>query len=308
MIELIEVTKRYGDVVAVHGISFQVDRGEIIGLVGPNGAGKTTTMKMITGYLAPTSGKLVVDGKDVLSDPIHAQARIGYLPENNPLYPEMVVQDYLSFMGKMRGLRGSQLAVRLRTAAAACDLRSVIQRPIRQLSKGFRQRVGIAQAIIHDPDILILDEPTSGLDPNQIVEIRDLIQELGRNKTVILSTHILSEVEETCSRAIMIVAGRLAVDEKIETLSGGQRTRLALSKTTDGVLKKLEGLDEVVKVEASNDKREFWIESKNNADLAPTLFALAVEQGWQVAELARERRSLENVFREASRAAGGEKS
>ena len=305
MIELTSVSKQYGSFWAVRDLSFGVDRSEIIGLVGPNGAGKTTTMKMITGFLAPCAGGLVIDGIDVVSDPTAAQARIGYLPEHNPLYPEMAVQDYLVFIGRMRGLKGAKLKERLAVAVDACGLRDRVTSLIKHLSKGLRQRVGIAQAIIHDPEILILDEPTSGLDPNQIVEIRDLIRTLGQDKTVILSTHILSEVEETCSRALMIVSGRLAVDDRIENLAGSRDIRFAVTGSGGDVVQKIESVDGVASAApmpgvAVNGTSSFRVVPESEREINVELFRLAVKEGWEISELARERRSLEDVFREAS--------
>jgi ABC-2 type transport system ATP-binding protein len=312
MISLKSVSKSYDDLLAVRCVSFEVDRGEIIGLVGPNGAGKTTIMKMITGFILPNSGTVEVDGIDVASNPTDAQKRIGYLPENNPLYPEMTVQDYLVFSGEMRGLAGAPLLERLTFCVDACGLREVLVRPIRQLSKGFRQRVGIAAAIIHDPDILILDEPTSGLDPNQIVEIRSLIHELGRDKTVILSTHILSEVEETCTRAIMIVGGEKGADDSIDELLGGQSMRMIFDDATPEVLaaarEEISGVDGVETVESLHDMAGFRITPKSGSSIGNALFALARQESWPVSEIAVNRRSLEDVFREVTLAAsqGGE--
>jgi ABC-2 type transport system ATP-binding protein len=302
MISVTNVTKRYGEVHAVRDISFTVDRGEVIGLVGPNGAGKTTTMKMITGYIVPTDGKIEVDGVDVVRDPHRVQAQVGYLPEHAPLYPEMPVQDYLIFMGKMRGLRGTKVTERLGFVADACGIRPMLTRLIKHLSKGYRQRVGIAQSIIHDPAILILDEPTSGLDPNQIIEIRELIRQLGKNKTVILSTHILSEVEETCSRAIIIAGGRKAADDKIENLAGGRSVRVALESTADPK-SKLEALAGVASVESlapRNGVRVYRLTPEPDQEIQKSVFDLAVRERWQLTELHVERKSLEDVFREVS--------
>ncbi len=307
MISLKSVSKSYDDLLAVRGVSFEVERGEIIGLVGPNGAGKTTIMKMITGFILPNSGSVEVDGIDVASNPSGAQLRIGYLPEHNPLYPEMTVQDYLVFTGEMRGLGGPTLLERLTFCVDACGLREVLVRPIRQLSKGFRQRVGIAAAIIHDPDILILDEPTSGLDPNQIVEIRSLITELGRDKTVILSTHILSEVEETCTRAIMIVGGEKGADDSIDELLGGQSLRLLFEEATPEFLvsaaELISAVEGVESVKALRDSSGFSIAPTSGSSIGTALFDLARREAWSLTELAVDRRSLEDVFREVTLAA-----
>ncbi len=302
MIELNNVSRRYGAFLAVSDLSFSVDTGEIVGLVGPNGAGKTTTMKMITGYLVPTSGRLRVNGIDVVEDPTSAQAAIGYLPEMNPVDPEMAVQDYLVFIGRMRGLSGPELKERLRFAVGACQIEDRLVRPIATLSKGLRQRVGIAQAIIHDPAILILDEPTSGLDPNQIVEIRELVRELGRDKTVILSTHILSEVEETCTRALMIVGGRLAIDDDLDDVVGSRSMLLRLRAADEEVAATLAALEGVTSVEALRDG--FRLHLDGERDLGAEIFRLAVSEGWEISEMALERRDLEDVFREVSHRGG----
>lgn len=308
MISLRDVSKSYDDLLAVRSVSFEVQRGEIIGLVGPNGAGKTTIMKMITGFLLPTEGAINVDGIDVASNEVDAQRRIGYLPEHNPLYPEMQVQDYLVFSGEIRGLKGSQLIERLRFSVEACGLRDVLVRPIRHLSKGFRQRVGIAAAIIHDPDILILDEPTSGLDPNQIIEIRSLIHELGKDKTVILSTHILSEVEETCTRAIMIVGGEKAADDSIADLLGGQFVRMLFEGATqeeiDAASAQVAALPSISSVEKLHDGGGLRIRTSTQEPCGTALFDVAKAESWPVTEIATERRSLEDVFREVTLNAG----
>lgn len=303
MIRLENVSKNYGALWAVRDLSLTVERGEIIGLVGPNGAGKSTTMKMITGYLVPTEGRIEVDGIPVPERPTEAQARIGYLPESNPIYPEMSVQDYLVFMGRMRGVSGIRLEERLFSCVESCGLRDRLTTSIRTLSKGYKQRVGIAQAMIHDPDILILDEPTSGLDPNQIAEIRRLIRELGRDKTVILSTHILSEVEETCSRAVMIVGGRVAVDDRISNLSGAGSTRITLLEAEGdpaAAIRSLAAVATVEPVEAPSGSRSYRVAPKSGSELGSALYELAVSRKWKVSEIARERRSLADVFREAS--------
>ncbi|MCB9831262.1 MAG: ATP-binding cassette domain-containing protein [Planctomycetes bacterium] len=299
MIEVLNVSRQYGSFWAVQDLSFSVDAGEIVGLVGPNGAGKTTTMKMITGYLVPSTGRLRVNGIDVVADPTAAQATIGYLPENNPVYPDMSVQDYLVFVGRMRGLSGPVLKERLRFAVGACRIEDRLVRPIATLSKGLRQRVGIAQAIIHDPGILILDEPTSGLDPNQIVEIRDLIRELGRDKTVILSTHILSEVEESCTRALMIVGGRLALDDDIEDLVGARSLLLRIEEADGDPTPVLAAIPGVRSVEAVGPRHRLHLDDQG--EVGREVFRVAVSEGWELAEMSVERRDLEDVFRSVSR-------
>src|SRR6516162_2216540 len=221
MISIEGLSKSYGATQALRGVSFEVPRGQVVGFLGPNGAGKTTTMRILAGYASPTSGSAKVGGIDVVLDPIASRRMIGYLPENNPLYEEMMVLDFLHFVARVRGVAAGEERERIKNAVERCGLKSVISRDIGQLSKGFRQRVGLAQAILHDPDLLILDEPTSGLDPNQIAEIRHLIKELGREKTVILSTHILSEVQSTCGRVLIINEGKLVADDSPERLALG---------------------------------------------------------------------------------------
>lgn len=218
MISLTSVSKIYGPFRAVDDVSFEINRGEVVGFIGPNGAGKSTTMRMITGFLPPTSGKINVAGVDVLSTPRAAQAKIGYLPESAATYGELEVSEFLEFMGGMRGLSGLYLQDRLRTVIRLCQLGPALGKSIQTLSKGFRQRTCLAQALLHDPEILILDEPTVGLDPNQIIDFRSVLKEIGANKTVLLSTHILSEVEATCQRIIMIHNGRIVAQGSLPEL------------------------------------------------------------------------------------------
>jgi len=219
MIEVRDVTKRFGTTVALDSVSFRLDQGEILGFLGPNGAGKSTAMKIITTFLAPDEGAVTVDGIDVLEQPLAVRGRIGYLPENVPLYVDMNVQEYLEFVGRARGLEGPRLKERFGWCVEACGLATELKRPINELSKGYRQRTGLAQALIHDPDILILDEPTSGLDPLQILGIRDLIRSLARQKSIIFSTHILQEVPPVTDRVVIISEGRIVADGKIADLT-----------------------------------------------------------------------------------------
>jgi ABC-2 type transport system ATP-binding protein len=221
MIQIDGLLKRYGSTEALRGLSFEVPRGQVVGFLGPNGAGKSTTMRILAGYVTATAGTARVAGIDVSAEPVRARKHIGYLPENNPLYEDMMVLDFLRFIADARGVSADQRAARIRSAVGRCGLTQVVGKDISQLSKGYKQRVGLAQAILHEPDLLILDEPTSGLDPNQIVEIRNLIRELGQEKTVILSTHILSEVQSTCSRVLIINDGRLVADDAPERLAAG---------------------------------------------------------------------------------------
>ncbi|WP_417248313.1 ABC transporter ATP-binding protein [Celeribacter sp.] len=238
-----EVRKRFGDMVAVDGISLDVARGEVVGFLGPNGAGKSTTMKMITGFLEPDAGSAEICGHDVWADPVAAKARLGYLPEGAPAYGDMPVADFLTFCGKMRGLRGGQLQNRLAEMVERVRLAEVWSRPIEALSKGYRRRVGIAQALIHDPDVLILDEPTDGLDPNQKHEMRELIRTIAPNKCIIVSTHILEEVEAICSRAVIIAKGRIVADatphELLDRAAEGRAIRVTIGAPEAEVVERI---------------------------------------------------------------------
>src|SRR3990167_3541664 len=228
MIRIERLTKRYGQTEALRGLSFEVPRGQVVGFLGPNGAGKSTTMRILAGYLPPSEGRALVGDVAVVAEPVRARRLIGYLPENNPLYEEMMVVDFLRFIAEARQVDKAVRTARIKSAVDRCGLGAVIGKDVGQLSKGYRQRVGLAQAILHEPDLLILDEPTSGLDPNQIVEIRALIKELGQEKTVILSTHVLSEVQSTCSRVLIINDGRLVADDSPEHLTEGGEGALVL--------------------------------------------------------------------------------
>ncbi|CAM3393340.1 ATP-binding cassette domain-containing protein [Rhodothermus bifroesti] len=304
MIEVRELTKRYGSELAVDRISFSVRAGEVVGFLGPNGAGKTTTMKVITCYLPPTEGTVFVDGLDVRRDSLAIRRKIGYLPENTPLYPDMVTYDYLEFVAAMRGLEGAARRRRLAEVVEVCGLGEVLHKRIETLSKGYRQRVGLAQAMVHDPPILILDEPTSGLDPNQIVEIRTLIKTLGREKTVILSTHILPEVQASCDRVLIIHRGRIVADgtpDALQLAHGGQRLLFGVFAPEPEVRAALERIDgvRVEEVRSESDGSLLLrLGTEGQRDLRPELFQLAVDRGWKLTELHRERVDLEEVFRQ----------
>lgn len=305
MIKVKDLTKNYGDLKAVDDISFVVQTGDIVGFLGPNAAGKTTTMRIITCFMPPTSGTVEVDDLNIFDNSLEIRKKIGYLPENAPLYWEMNVIEYLQFIMGLRGMNGGNSNKRMKQIVDICGLGSVIHKDIGELSKGFRQRVGLAQAMIHDPEILILDEPTIGLDPNQIVEIRNLIKELGKEKTVILSTHILPEVEATCGRVLIIHEGKIVADGTAEELQSGfqgrERIYLELKNQDQEVENKLSNLDKVEKVERislpSGETKGFHIESSKGVDLRESLFNFSVQNSWTILELKREQASLEEIFR-----------
>lgn len=306
MIQVENLIRKYGTTVAVGGISFEISPREVVGFLGPNGAGKTTTIKVLSGFLHPSSGKVAVAGRDVTEASLECRRQVGYLPENNPLYEEMEVSEYLDWTASVRRFSGPAKRAAMHRAVERCGLASVIGKDIGQLSKGFRQRVGLAQAMIHDPPILLLDEPTSGLDPNQAVEVRNLIAELRKEKTVMLSTHILSEVRASCDRVIIIHNGRIAAQGRPEELaasaSPGQRLRLLLRGKADadsvrGTLSEMDGVS-AVKVESGDDEVSFWVTAgSSTGDLREEVFKLAAKKRWPVLELYRETASLEEVFR-----------
>jgi len=304
MIEVNGLSKRYGAERAVDNISFQVQTGEVLGFLGPNGAGKTTTMKVITCYLPPSGGSIKVDGLDVQTHSLDVRHKIGYLPENTPLYQEMTTYDYLTFVAAMRGVDPAHRPSRIAAMADVCGLETVLTKRIDALSKGFRQRVGLAQAMIHNPPILILDEPTTGLDPNQIVEIRELIKNIGKEKTVILSTHILSEVQMSCDRVLIIHKGKLVADgtpqDLQESYSSGQRVRFGVQtdpETVQSVLSGWNGIQIAGVERVGEDETLFTLTTDRKDDLRPELFSLAVSEGWTMTELLREQANLEDVFR-----------
>jgi ABC-2 type transport system ATP-binding protein len=308
MIEVDGLTKDYGPARAVDHVSFTVRRGEVLGFLGPNGAGKSTTMKMLTCFLSPTDGRARVAGHDVFDESLEVRRRIGYLPEDTPLYRDMTVLEYLQFAAEMRGMPADQSATRIHDVGTRCGLSDVAGKEVRELSKGYRQRVGLAQAMLHDPDILILDEPTSGLDPNQIVEIRSLIKEIGREKTVILSTHILPEVQATCSRILIISGGKLVADGTPEALRArekGGRYRVVVESngvTREAIRDRLASVAGVARVETVAGHVEegtyaFSLDAAAAADLRKPIFRAAVDNRWTLLELLRESASLEDVFR-----------
>lgn len=302
-IRIENLSKRYGSQVAVDNISFDVRTGEIVGFLGPNGAGKSTSMKMITGYLGIGQGEVLIGGRSLRQDPGALKRHIGYLPENNPLYLDMPVIDYLRFCAELQGVDHSQVPGRIREMVRVCGLNREKHKKIGELSKGYRQRVGLAQAMIHDPAVLILDEPTTGLDPNQIVEIRKLIRELGREKTVILSTHILPEVEATCDRILIINRGRIVADGTADTLrrqaTGSELVKLRIEDgTADEILQALNGLstmEKAVVVDAGENR--FEAQSKTGMSCRRDVFRLCVDKGWILSELIPVETRLEDIFR-----------
>ncbi|MBX3010216.1 MAG: ATP-binding cassette domain-containing protein [Caldilineaceae bacterium] len=299
MIEVRDLIKAYGPLQALKGVSFDVADGEIVGLLGPNGAGKTTIIKILTGYLQPDEGTVEVDGLDVLSQTQAAQARIGYLPENAPLYPELSVQAYLKLMADLRQLPVGERRARLSEAVYATGLADRLTQPIGQLSKGYRQRVGLAQAILHRPRLLILDEPTVGLDPTQIVEIRGLIRRLSEHSTILFSTHILTEVEALCDRAIILMNGEIRADARLNELASSTDAILVLDKAADnaaGALKGLAGVKQVEQQAGANGQVSYRVSGQENADLCPAIYRLATQHQWPLRELRSDRQTLESVF------------
>ncbi len=309
MIQVEGLSKRYGRTLAVDNISFKAGRGEILGFLGPNGAGKTTTMRVLTCFLPPTSGTARVAGYDVLEQPIEVKRRVGYLPETPPLYPELGVTEYLTFVGRIKGVPAGKLKARIDDVVEKCALASVRTTLIAKLSKGFRQRVGLAQALIHEPDVLVLDEPTSGLDPKQIIETRELIHKLAGQQTIILSTHILSEVSATCQRVIIINAGKLVAVDTPENLTsrlqGHETVYLQVDGPAAAVQEKLEKVAGVVVVRphGHGEKRPaFEIEVTKGQDLRGELARAVVLSGWPLLELRPMGLSLEEIFLELTRA------
>jgi ABC-2 type transport system ATP-binding protein len=308
MITVTELTKKYARHTAVDHISFQVEKGQIVGFLGPNGAGKTTTMRMLTCFMPPTSGGAIVAGFDVLEQPFEVKKRIGYLPETPPLYPEMRTQEYLNFVGQLKGLRGAELNKRVDYVVERCAVSDVKDKLIGKLSKGYRQRVGLAQAIIHNPDVLILDEPTAGLDPKQINETRDLIKSLAGDHTIILSTHILPEVEQTCQQVIIINRGRLVATDSVNNLQNRARGAESLlvevagrngdvdSSSVQRRLEQISGVTRVLFKDKRQNRSTFEIESRKDVFIRGDLARAVVEAGWDLNELRPAAVSLEEIF------------
>ena len=308
MITVSDLTKKYARTTAVDHISFQVEKGEIVGFLGPNGAGKTTTMRMLTCFLPPTSGAATVAGFDVLEQPLEVKRRIGYLPETPPVYPEMRTGEYLRFVGALKGLKGAELEQRVEFVSEKCAVTDMRDKVIGKLSKGYRQRVGLAQAIIHNPDVLILDEPTAGLDPKQINETRDLIKGLAGDHTIILSTHILPEVEQTCEKVIIISKGRLVATDSVNNLQNRARgissvlvEVSARSGSIDAAsvrerIERVAGVSRVLPKESREGRISFEVESKEDRAMRGELARAIVQSGWDLQEMRTLSASLEEIF------------
>lgn len=302
MIEVAHVSKNFGTFRAVNDVSFSIPTGQIVGLLGPNGAGKTTTMRMITGFLSPSDGKILIDGKDISENPVEAKKKIGYMPESAPLYSDMIVEDYLRYIAD---IHGEDPEVKVPALCEECGLKQVMDKNISDLSRGNRQRVALAHSLMHDPEILILDEPTSGLDPNQVEEVRSIIREIGKTRTVIISTHILSEVEMLCSRVIIISGGKLVADSPTDELKAkfGNETSIKLvlsgadSESAEASLKMVKG---VAGVKISNSEIPGTVTAlisvSGNEEIRPDVFKLIVEKGWGLYEMSLQKNSLEDVF------------
>jgi ABC-2 type transport system ATP-binding protein len=309
MIHVEGLTKDYGDLRAVDHIDFDVQKGEIMGLLGPNGAGKTSTLRMLTGFLRPTAGEIRVKDLRLNERPLEIKKLLGYLPESAPLYHEMLVYDYLHYIAKIRELEGKRRSGRIRELADLCGVREVMHQPIGELSRGFKQRVGLAHVLMNDPEILILDEPTSGLDPNQIVEIREIIRQIGREKTIIFSTHILSEAEATCDRIVIINRGQIVADGSTETIkqtAGGEyHIHLSIQNAEmDSVEKEIGPLEGIVKTEllaADEGTLHIRLTCRSTEDIRGALYEKIKGTDWILLELHQETLSLENIFRQLTR-------
>ncbi len=308
MISVKDLTKKYARSTAVDHISFEVQKGEVVGFLGPNGAGKTTTMRILTCFLPPTEGAAKVAGFDVLEQPLEVKKRIGYLPESPPIYPEMDTAEYLTFVGRLKGLPGSELRRRVDDVCERCRISDVKKKLLGKLSKGYRQRVGLAQAIIHNPEVLVLDEPTAGLDPKQINETRDLIRTLAGDHTIILSTHILSEVEQTCEKVIIINKGRLMATDSVENLQNraraGESVLVEVAGRTGALdpqaviqrLQQVAGVSRVLSKEGRAERAVFEVESQQSQSIRGDLARAIVESGWDLNELRPASASLEEIF------------
>jgi len=303
MIEVAGLTKRYGPTLAVSDVSFEVRKGEVLGFLGPNGAGKTTTMRVITGYLPPSEGKVLVAGYDVVEEPLEAKRRTGYLPETPPVYPDMTVTEYLGFVARIKGVARKEMKTRISEVIERCAITDHQHRQIGKLSKGYRQRVGLAQALIHNPEVLILDEPTAGLDPKQIIETRELIRRLAGQHTIVLSTHILPEVSKTCDRVVVINQGKVVAvgtpDELTHRLQGYETVLLTVEGPAAEIIDKLQrvgGVNMVEPREAQDTRVMFEVHTEKGHDVRAELARAVVESRWNLLELKTSGLSLEDIF------------
>ncbi len=296
MIQVTNLTRRYGDAIAVNDVSFRIEQGEVVGLLGHNGAGKTTIMKMMTGFLEPTAGSIRVDELDIVRDTRAIQARIGYLPENCPLYPEMTVIDYLDYQASLHGVSVDRRLSAIAHALRRTALVEKAAQPIQTLSRGYRQRAGVAQAILHEPDIIILDEPTNGLDPTQILQMRELIGELARTATVIVSTHILQEVQAVCDRVLILRAGQLVLDSRLDALQRGRRLLVSVDADAAQTLAEVEGVAAMEVRGRSGGRWTYALDAEDEA--APRVAAALAAAGRRLYRLESEHRDLETVFAE----------
>ncbi|MBT8357439.1 MAG: ATP-binding cassette domain-containing protein [Desulfobacterales bacterium] len=309
MIHVENLTKYYNDLCAVDQISFDISKGEIMGLLGPNGAGKTTTLQILTGFLRPTSGKIRVKDYSIDEDSLQIKKLLGYLPESAPLYHDMLVHDYLDYVANIRRLDSSKKIPRIRQLADLCGISEVMHKTINELSKGFKQRVGLAHAMMDDPEILVLDEPTSGLDPNQIIEIRDIIKQIGQEKTVILSTHILSEAEATCDRIVIINKGKIVANDSTQILKqsagGNKLINLSLKNAEFESVKQhlasISKISDIIKVSDNNDMLNLKLTCKSSADIRGDIYKKVIQTDWILLEMHQETQTLENIFRELTR-------
>jgi len=306
MIQVKNLTKYYSDLCAVNQISLEVKKGEIIGLLGPNGAGKTTTLRMLTGFLRPSAGKVNIMDYNIEEHPLEIKKILGYLPESAPLYHEMLVYDYLNYVADIRNIEKGRKQDRIRELAGLCSNNEVMHKPVNELSKGYKQRVGLAHAMMNDPEILVLDEPTSGLDPNQIVEIRQIIKQIGKEKTIILSTHILSEAEATCDRIVIINRGKIVADDSTENLkaSAGDKKQIHLSlqnadfKSVDKLLSDLEGITGVTRMAESESQLDVRIDCRADDDQRAAIYQEIKQTDWILLNFNQKTEDLETIFRE----------
>lgn len=309
MIHVEGLTKYYGTQCAVDHINLDIRKGEIIALLGPNGAGKTTTLRMLTGFLNPSEGNIRIKDFNINENSLEIKKIMGYLPESAPLYHEMLVYDYLKYVAAIRMIKKGQIESRLRQVADLCGIREVMHKPINVLSKGYKQRVGLAHAMVDDPEILILDEPTSGLDPNQIVEIRDIVRQIGKEKTIIFSTHILSEAEATCDRVVIINRGKIVADENIETLKAARSNELLINISLkyadpDDVkheLKAIKGIDDISESQEGEGITKFILKCLPGIDIREDIYKKIKQKDWVLMEFYHEVQTLENIFRDITR-------